>query len=529
MKMLLIHPPVSKPCEPPAGLATLAGALRRHGIPCMLLDANIEGILSLLGGQGRDNDTWTRRAYSHLASNLAALEQWDAYTNIGRYTRAVTEITRILQVVTLPYGSTLGLANFTDQARSPLSSADLLQASEMPEKNVFYHYFQQRLPAVLEQENPSIVGFSLNYLSQALIAFAMIGYVKKLSPAMKIMLGGGLVTSWLQRLDWRNPFAGLVDAMVAGPGERPLLALAGIQAADDSSLPDYDPVRGAPYFSPGRVLPYSVSLGCYWGRCSFCPEKTENRGYRCSTSQDVLHDLKALIARENPSLVHLLDNALSPSLLAALAACPLRVPWYGFARFTSHLTDLDFCRELKRSGCTMLQIGLESGDQGVLDALQKGIDLTEAGEVLKNLKMAGIATYVYLLFGTPPETYARAQKTLDFILDHRDCLDFLNLAIFNLPSGSLDARELDTYDFYDGDLCLYKGFVHPHGWHRKLVRRFLDKEFRRHPAIAPILRRDPPVFTSNHAPFFVMAHGEYIRNRKGGSSSCQKGFPLKGR
>jgi radical SAM superfamily enzyme YgiQ (UPF0313 family) len=177
----------------------------------------------------------------------------------------------------------------------------------------------------------------------------------------------------------------------------------------------------------------------------------------------------------------------------------------------------------------MLQIGLESGDQGVLDALQKGIDLTEAGEVLKNLKMAGVATYVYLLFGTPPETYARAQKTLDFILDHRDCLDFLNLAIFNLPSGSLDARELDTYDFYDGDLCLYKGFIHPHGWHRKLVRRFLDKEFRRHPAIAPILRRDPPVFTSNHAPFFVMAHSGYIWNRKGGSSSCQKGFPRKGR
>jgi hypothetical protein len=36
-----------------------------------------------------------------------------------------------------------------------------------------------------------------------------------------------------------------------------------------------------------------------------------------------------------------------------------------------------------------------------------------------------------------------------------------------------------------------------------LIRQFLDKEFKRHPAIASILRRDPPVFTSNHAPFFV--------------------------
>jgi hypothetical protein len=31
----------------------------------------------------------------------------------------------------------------------------------------------------------------------------------------------------------------------------------------------------------------------------------------------------------------------------------------------------------------------------------------------------------------------------------------------------------------------------------------MDKEFRKHPAIAPILRREPPLFTSNHAPFFV--------------------------
>ena len=57
--------------------------------------------------------------------------------------------------------------------------------------------------------------------------------------------------------------------------------------------------------------------------------------------------------------------------------------------------------------------------------------------------------------------------------------------------------------FYDGDLSLYTDFVHPKGWNRGLVRNFLDREFKRHPAVAAILRRDPPLFTSNHAPFFV--------------------------
>src|SRR3989337_1951299 len=31
--MLLIFPPIAKHCEPPAGIAKLAGALRAHGIP----------------------------------------------------------------------------------------------------------------------------------------------------------------------------------------------------------------------------------------------------------------------------------------------------------------------------------------------------------------------------------------------------------------------------------------------------------------------------------------------------------------
>jgi hypothetical protein len=31
--MLLIYPPAAKPCEPPAGIAHLAGALRGNGLP----------------------------------------------------------------------------------------------------------------------------------------------------------------------------------------------------------------------------------------------------------------------------------------------------------------------------------------------------------------------------------------------------------------------------------------------------------------------------------------------------------------
>ncbi|MCG8473618.1 MAG: radical SAM protein, partial [Desulfobacterales bacterium] len=76
-------------------------------------------------------------------------------------------------------------------------------------------------------------------------------------------------------------------------------------------------------------------------------------------------------------------------------------------------------------------------------------------------------------------------------------------SVFNLPYFAPEAKTLETSDFYDGDLTLYSEFNHPLGWNRAQIRHFLEKEFKKHPNIAPIVHGDPPVFNANHAPFFV--------------------------
>jgi radical SAM superfamily enzyme YgiQ (UPF0313 family) len=341
----------------------------------------------------------------------------------------------------------------------------------------------------------------------------MIGFIRREWPHVKLVLGGGLVTSWMSRPNWLNPFKGLLDHLVAGPGEVPLLSLIhgkGLKGSDerrfsnDHYKPDYHSLPIKDYFAPGPILPYSASVGCYWNRCTFCPEKAEGNHYVAIPVDQVILDLHWLVNRHKPILIHFLDEAMSPSLMEEISEHPPGVPWYGFVRVTHHLTDPDFCLALKRSGCVMLKFGLESGDQSVLDHLQKGVILEQASLALKNLKKAGIATYVYLLFGTPPEGQVEAQRTFEFVVKHDDCIGFLNLAIFNMPIYGPEAQQMETKTFYEGDLSLYTGFNHPKGWSRKLIKQFLDKKFKRHPAIASILRRDPPVFTSNHAPFFVM-------------------------
>ena len=501
--VLLIFPPVAKPCEPPGGIAMLSCALTAHNVAHFLLDANLEGMLDLLKKPFTPADTWTRRAYRNLSRNLSSLRSRETYKNIDIYKRAVLDINRLLNIA----GGDrvrISLADYTDARLSPVKSQDLLYAAEHPAENPFYAYFSKRLRQIIERDGTTVAGFSLNYLSQALTTFAMIGFLKQEFPDITIVVGGSLVTSWMNRNHREGLFNGLIDHCVSGPGEYQLLALLHKKPDQETHLvPRYDCLPINDYLAPGLILPYRSSLGCYWGKCSFCPETTEATSYAPIPPATAATELRTLVTRMKPALIHLVDNAISPALMKAICDKPPGAAWYGFARITSHLTDPAFCMALRQSGCVMLKLGLESGDQGVLDALHKGIDLETASLALQSLKKAGIATYVYLLFGTPAETRLEAQHTLDFVAEHAEEIGFMNIAIFNLPLNSPEAASLETAGFYEGDLSLYTDFQHPHGWDRRSIREFLETEFRRHPAIRPILNNHPPLFTSNHAPFFA--------------------------
>jgi hypothetical protein len=536
--ILLVYPPLAKASEPPGGPARLVGALGRSGISCRVWDANIEGQTALLkataseesssnkswilkGLAGKDenigavnflpgdakkgdnNKVWLRRAARHVKENIEFLRSAGGYLNSDRYRRAVLDLNCLLAAAGRPFGVRMTLADYQDERLSPVRSADLLQAAKEPQRNPFYEWFSNRLPLILMERDFAYAGFSLNYLSQALTTFSMIGFLRRKYPQIRIVVGGGLITSWMRRPNWINPFAGVIDDLVAGPGEVPLLSMLGGATTGNFSLPDFDDFPLADYFAPGFVLPYSASGGCWWRRCTFCPEVAEGNPYLPISPPRVIADLAALVEKTKPRLIHMLDNALGPTLLDAFIAKAPGAPWYGFARVDARLADVDFCRSLRNSGCVMLKLGIESGDPFVLEALHKGIELPVVAAALRNLHKVGIAAYVYLLFGTPAENREAAGKTLSFVEEHAAEITFLNLAIFNLPANAPEAAMYAPGEFYEGGLSLYRSFEHPEGWNRREVRRFLDGEFKRNPSVAKIVRRDPPFFTSNHAPFFT--------------------------
>ncbi len=490
--MLLIYPPISKPCEPPAGIARLAGALRDHKVPYQLIDANIEAIHYIL------HKTYPKRGEKYLQE----LQNPTHYENRDRYRNIVRSINKQLGHYSRPYQAALSLKNLRHKQLRPVQKKDLIQAFETPNLNPFYNYFTDELLPRIQAHPHHDIAISLIYLSQALTTFSLIGLIKKEIPDCRIIVGGGLMSTWMSHPNWDQPFKNIIDMTVSGPGEAALLSLYRKTVSKKAFfIPDYSQFFDNDYSAPERIMPYAASAGCYWRKCTFCPEQAEQNRFLPIPHQQTFETLQSF---EKAGLIHFLDNAIRPALLRRMAKHPLNIPWYGYVRFERLLLDPGFCTALKKSGCVMLQLGLESGDQQVLDQMQKGIELKQASRILGNLKRAGIAAYLYLLFGTPYESYESAQKTLAFVADHDDCIEFINPAIFNLPIFSNMAKTLTTEPFYCGDLSLYVNFKNPYGWHRGMVRQFLSKEFRKHPRIAPIMQRVPPVFTSGHAPFFAM-------------------------
>ena len=245
--MLLIFPPVAKPCEPPAGVALLSAALKTHGIPCTVYDASVEGVMHLIQSDLAPTDSWSLRALKKRDAILSDMKTPDLYTNVDRYHQRVYDLNRLLAISVDQTRFKISLSDYSDNQLSSLSTQDLLKSAALYRENPFYPFFEERIRPLIEVAG-DYIGISLCYLNQALVSFALAGWIRANFKDKKLIMGGGLVSSWMSRpgfgssLD--NPFSSLVDILIKGEGEQPLLELLGVPGTSQKHyVPDYSFVK----------------------------------------------------------------------------------------------------------------------------------------------------------------------------------------------------------------------------------------------------------------------------------------------
>ena len=529
INILLLQPPALIPSEPPLSLAILAATLKQEKIASDIVDANLGAYLYLLDNNrltelaGEPPKTSIRRALKHHQQSLTLLRSPEGVKSFPRYSTAVRYLNLLLSLWSNDNkNERLTLGDYQHKGYSAFNPDDLALFGSGNVHTLFYPYFQDELLPRIETHQPQIVAISINYLHQVFPAFELAGLLRQQFPSLVLVAGGGLITSWQEPLQAQNLTLPPFDRLVFGPGEASLLALAKGSTSESYYLEDISEIGFVPdfsfaefdqYFSPQPIFPVSASRGCYWQKCLFCPEATTPvHPYGSFQPQHFPDLLLQLSERFGVTNFHLTDNAIPVNILKKMAerrADLKNLSWFGFVRFESALEDPEFVQQLAASGCRMLQLGLESGSQVVLDTLRKGITLEGAVRILDNLYQAGISSYVYIMLGTPGETEVDAEMTLNFLEQHAKEISFLNISIMNLPRGSelLDNPELygiDSSELRDDDspLGLYHEFESATGWDRAAARKFLNQRLLGSPVIRKIVKRNPPLFSSNHAVFF---------------------------
>ncbi|MBK8995138.1 MAG: B12-binding domain-containing radical SAM protein [Myxococcales bacterium] len=159
------------------------------------------------------------------------------------------------------------------------------------------------------------------------------------------------------------------------------------------------------------------SRGCP-AACTFCANNVTGRKFRFHSPERVAREVGQMV-RElgRPGFAFFDDSfAVGGARLRKLCGALERVEqaqWTCTAH-PAHL-DRDVLQLMRRAGCGGLDIGLESGDADMLEAIGKGVSAERVLRVLEWAAELGIHTVVNLMVGWPDETEAQLEATLAFI------------------------------------------------------------------------------------------------------------------
>lgn len=99
-----------------------------------------------------------------------------------------------------------------------------------------------------------------------------------------------------------------------------------------------------------------------------------------------------------------------------LIARNLGIHWFGNAR-ADNLTNLDFVRRLRASGCWMLSMGIESESPETRKSMAKRLEEEKVRIAFRNLRQAGIRSFAFFIYGYPGETAASMERTTDYAIE----------------------------------------------------------------------------------------------------------------
>jgi radical SAM superfamily enzyme YgiQ (UPF0313 family) len=223
-----------------------------------------------------------------------------------------------------------------------------------------------------------------------------------------------------------------------------------------------------PLFRPpseARSLIFQVTNGCSWNRCTYCEMYTDaQKKFRPRAEAEVLTEIRTCAEQGlEPRRVFLADGdalVLSMRRLRTILG-EIKISLPSVSRVSSYCLPSNFknksdedLQELASLGLKIIYVGAESGDDQVLQHVDKGENYATTADALIRASAAGIKTSVMILNGIGGKRLSRQHALASARLANDTQPDYLATLVLTFYKGrekfeaGFDNRfdELDTVE-----------------------------------------------------------------------------------
>ncbi|MHA1271124.1 MAG: B12-binding domain-containing radical SAM protein [Candidatus Helarchaeota archaeon] len=276
--------------------------------------------------------------------------------------------------------------------------------------------------------------------------------VKEVYPDIPVIMGGYHVTFLPEQ---SLNFATSVDYVIRGEGDYTTTNL--INALDKNE-PNIKDVHGISYRENGSIkhtpnasliknldeIPFPArhlfpnehyhffgsslkgtsmvsSRGCN-RKCSFCCiTQFYNHHWRIRSPINVIKEMIHVHEKYKSVIIGFMDDCFALNKKRLMDLCQMmrkygikdNICWGSALRVDT--LNFEILNQMRKAGCAMLFFGVESGNQEVLDNVQKGTTVKMIEDAFKWSKRLGIDTIASLALGLPGDTFDSCLKTIEWV------------------------------------------------------------------------------------------------------------------
>lgn len=215
-------------------------------------------------------------------------------------------------------------------------------------------------------------------------------------------------------------------------------------AFDLMGIDEYPPHPHQLLYRSFPIAPVMTARGCPY-ECTFCasPELT-GRTMRFRSPMSVVDEMEFHHRRFGVREFHIEDDVFNIKRSHVVGVCEeilhrnLSIQWKCPNGVRIDRLDPEMLRLMKRAGCYQLSLGIETGDEAVLDRIKKQFTLAKNEGVVNALAREGIEVLGLFILGFPGESRASVRRTIQYAIEKP--FDLAHFSVFSYLPGSAEAH-----------------------------------------------------------------------------------------